>query len=150
MHPFITLIPTTTPGEGTPSQISALQDAIDTLQQQLDALAARVSSLEAQVAALISGSGGSGTTTPPSGPAYIDQDGHTYQAGGQIDFGGHSFMHEENVAVMLGGQQVGSAHADGGGNFSTGSMTLPTPPRTYTYTFNGQKGDSAQATIRIQ
>lgn len=147
---FTTLAPTTTPDDnGNAARIAALQHVIDILK-------ARLAALEARLNALIGGGngnngGGNGTTTPPViGPAYIDQDGHSYQAGGQIDFGGHGFLHEENVAVMLNGQQVGSAHADGGGNFSTGSMTLPTTPGTYTYQFIGKKGDSAHATIHLQ
>ncbi len=92
-----------------------------------------------------------GTTTPPMmGVAHIDQQGMMKAAGDQIDFGGHNFMAEEDVMVMMSGMQVAHAHADGGGNFSTGSVRLPSIPGTYTYTFLGTGGDTATATIVVQ
>lgn len=84
------------------------------------------------------------------GSAYIDQSGKVARAGDTIDFGGHRFMTEQQVAVTLGGVLVGTAHADGGGNFSTGSMRLPSVPGMYTYMFRGDRGDVAYATITVQ
>jgi hypothetical protein len=92
--------------------------------------------------------GGTGTTTPPTmGMGTIDQNNWNVYAGGTIDFGGHNFMHEEDILVTLNGQTIATAHADGGGNFSTGSIRLPSTPGTYTYLFQGQNGDSVSATV---
>ncbi len=94
--------------------------------------------------------------TPPGGnggnmaSGTIDQNGQTYTAGGSIDFGGRHFNHEEKVTVTLNGQTVATAHADGGGNFSTGRVSLPSTPGTYTYSFMGASGDNATATIILK
>jgi hypothetical protein len=95
-----------------------------------------------------------GTTTPVSAntsSGTIDQNGQTFTAGGSIDFGGHTFGHEQDVTISLNGSTVAVAHADSGGNFSTGSISLPTTPGTYTYVFTEQNsGHSASATITVQ
>jgi hypothetical protein len=107
------------------------------LQNQIDALKARVSILEAQIAALL-GMGG-GTTTPPTGgTGMIDPNNSYITAGGLMDLGGRNFGHEETVRVTLNGTTVATAHADGGGNFSTGSFTAPATAGTYTFVFTGQ------------
>jgi len=61
----------------------------------------------------------------------------TVRGGTSIDFTGSGFGREEQVAITLNGQTVGSAHADGGGNFTTGSMSISSTPGTYVYTFTG-------------
>lgn len=100
-----------------------------------------------------SGGGGTGTTTPPmTNPtgATVDQQGRSYMAGGTIDFGGRNFGHEENVTISLNGMIVTTAHADGGGNFSTGSLTLPSTPGDYIYYFTGQSsGDTIPVMIHV-
>ncbi|MDB5244568.1 MAG: hypothetical protein JWN18_438 [Parcubacteria group bacterium] len=98
--------------------------------------------------------GGSGTTTPPVTTnrtgAWVDQSGHTYRAGGTIDFNGRNFGHEETVTITLNGQTVRTAHADGGGNFSTGSMTLPGTIGEYLYIFRGENsGDVLSVPIHL-
>ncbi len=128
---------------------------LTTLQNEITDLQNRVTTLEHEIQALLggggTGGGGTGTTTPPQnqGPASIDQNGQTFSAGGSIDFGGRNFKHEENVTVTMNGTTVAMAHADNGGNFSTGSLSLPTAPGTYTYHFAGQNGDSVDATITL-
>jgi hypothetical protein len=68
-----------------------------------------------------------------------------------VDFSGRNFGHEETVTISRNGSQVGSAHADGGGNFSTGSMSIPSAAGTYTYAFTGSNsGKSASSTITVQ
>ena len=137
---------TTTPPATTTPDTTALQNEITDLQN-------RVSALEKEVALLLAGGGGSGTTTPPSNPsgsATVDQNGGTFNAGGSIDFGGRNFGHEESVVITMNGQVVATVHADGGGNFSTGSVSLPSKPGSYTYTFTGQtSGYKAIATIAV-
>jgi hypothetical protein len=93
---------------------------------------------------------GGGTTTPPqSGTPSIDQANTSVMAGGAIDFVGRNFGHEQDITITMGGQTVGHAHADGGGNFSTGSMQAPSSAGTYTYTFSDQSGGSATATLTV-
>lgn len=126
-------------------------------QSQLDMIKQRLLLIEQELMALLNGQGGAagngggiGTSTQPmtANPS-IDQNGMTGYRGGSIDFGGHNFGHEEQIKVMLNGMQVATAHADGGGNFSTGSFSLPTTAGTYTYTFTGDSGDSATATVTV-
>lgn len=86
----------------------------------------------------------------PTGPAAIDEDGRNVRAGSSIDMSGANFGREEDVAVMMAGQRIKMVHADGGGNFSTGSMSVPMMPGMYTYTFIGQEsGRVATATITV-
>jgi hypothetical protein len=92
------------------------------------------------------------TTTPMANPtgAHVDQDGWNVWAGGVMDFGGRNFGHEEQVHVMLNGQTIATAHADGGGNFSTGSIRLPSTPGDYMYMFHGlTSGDMLSATLHV-
>jgi len=139
-----TFMTTNTGGGSTGSTTS---DEIVTLQGQVAQLQSEVSLLQSQVAALMGGSGsGVGGT---GGAAMIDQNGQSFAVNSVLDFGGHNFNHEENVTVTLNGQTVETAHADGGGNFSTGNLTAPATPGTYTYVFTGANGDSASATITV-
>ncbi len=86
-----------------------------------------------------SNGGGSGNQT---NGAMMTPSSITARSGTNVDFNGRNFGHEESVKVTMGGSTVGSAHADGGGNFSTGSMTIPSTPGMYTYTFTGQNSNS--------
>lgn len=140
-----TTLPTTS--TSTPPTGSS---TIDMLQAQIDSLKNRVSILEGLVAWLMGNTGG-GTTTPPTGgTGILDQNGITLTAGHSIDLVGHNFGHEESVLITLGSTTVATAHADGGGNFSTGSFAGPTSPGTYTYTATGQtSGITANATITV-
>ncbi|MDE1925420.1 MAG: fibronectin type III domain-containing protein [Patescibacteria group bacterium] len=141
---------TTTGGTGTSTQ----QDLIN----QINSLWAQLQSLFSQLNALTGGSAGgtlwniSGIGTTGGGTPTIDQQGQTFSAGGVIDFGGRNFGHEETVTVMdNSGNTLATPHADGGGNFSTGSLRVPSTPGSYTYHFVGQRsGLSANATITVQ
>ncbi|MBU6321211.1 hypothetical protein KGO04_01555 [Patescibacteria group bacterium] len=146
---------TTATSTGSGTGTTTPPSDLDNLVAQLQSLANTYPSFAGVLQGLINELLGPGSTTTGSGSpqeaAMIDQNGGTFSAGGSIDFGGHNFGHEEQVSVMLDGQQVASAHADGGGNFSTGSLSLPTTPGTYTYTFTGAAaGDSASATITVE
>lgn len=141
----------TSTSSSTPTTSGGLtmNDLFNLIQQ----LQGRVSTLESQVQALFARSGGTGTSTPPStsGSAFVDQNGQTAKAGGSIDFGGHNFGSEEHVNVMLNGQQIATGFTNTGGGFSTGSLSLPSTPGTYTYTFVGQvSGKTALATLTVQ
>jgi hypothetical protein len=88
---------------------------------------------------------------PPQGTASISPASQTLSRGQSLDFSGHNFGHEESVLVTQGGNTVTTAHADGGGNFSTGSISVPSSAGTYTFTFTGQSsGFSASSTITVQ
>jgi hypothetical protein len=72
------------------------------------------------------------------------------RAGTSVDFVGSMFGHEENVAVTVNGQTIATPHADGGGNFSTGSLSVPSTPGTYTYIFTGQNsGIVGTASVQV-
>jgi hypothetical protein len=122
------------------------------LQAQINALMARINILENFLAMFGFGGGGTGTTTPPTtgGSGTIDQNGLNINAGSSLDLSGRNFGHEETVKVTLNGTTVATAHADGGGNFSTGSIAGPTVAGTYVYTFVGQSsGITATATVTV-
>lgn len=142
---FMTLVTpaTSTPTSTPPTSTSTLQDQINDLQNQLNLLKARVD-------ALVAGGGG-GTSTPPSSTnASIDQNGQTVRAGTNTDFGGHGFGAEEHITVRLEGMPAGSAFTNLAGGFSTGSITVPSTPGNYTYTFTGQvTGAVASAVIHV-
>ncbi|MDB5237697.1 MAG: hypothetical protein JWL88_799 [Parcubacteria group bacterium] len=129
---------TTTPG---------LNDLVGQLTLLEGQFPAYLTQLQAFIAQLM----GTGSTTPPvtTGTGSVDQNGQTYSAGGSIDFVGRNFSRETNLTVSLNGQMVATAHADGGGNFSTGSIALPSTAGTYTYTFTGN-GTSVPATIIVK
>jgi hypothetical protein len=133
----------TTTATSTDSQISSLRDLIDALQ-------ARVLALENKVAALMNNQGGgTGTTTPPTSSrvATISPASVTLSAGSSIDFNGRGFAPEEHIVITRSGTTIGTAHADGGGNFSTGSMTLGSATSTATILFTGSSGTTAQSNV---
>lgn len=128
------------------------------IQAEINRLWQKVMELTALIQQLIAGGGGNnnnngGSVYPPytpNGAAYIDQHGESVEQGRSINFLGHNFTREEDVTVMTGGMMVKTVHADGGGNFSTGSMSVPNMPGTYTYTFTGKEsGRVATAMITV-
>jgi hypothetical protein len=99
---------------------------------------------------------GPATSTPPTNPtqpstnATVTPENSTVTPQQHIDFNGRDFNHEEDVTVTENGSSIETVHADGGGNFSTGSLTAPATPGTYTYTFTGNTyGDTASATVTV-
>ena len=96
------------------------------------------------------GAGGMSTIIPTTSRATIIPTTVTARPGEHVDFNGRHFGHEETVTIYRDGRMVQTAHADGGGNFSTGSVVLPTTPGTYIYTFVGQAtGESIPVTVII-
>ncbi len=142
---------------GVPGDVADLQAQVAVLQQQVSLLQMQVSLL----LGLLGGQpplpppngGGNGTTTPPVIPpsmGTVMPTSATMSAGSAIDFVGHNFGHEEDVQVRLSGSVVKTVHADGGGNFSTGSMNVPSSAGTYVYTFTGMmSGIMATSTITV-
>ena len=97
------------------------------------------------------GSTTSTSTTATSGPTTVTPYATTMSPGSVVDFNGRNFGHEETVSVRLNGVEIATAHADGGGNFSTGSLRVPSTTGTYTYTFVGaSSGKSLTSTIQVQ
>ncbi len=141
-----TSTPTTTPPGGTGTTTQALIDELKDLQDEFPQFFWQLQWLINDLA------DDGGTTTPPtSGSASIDNNGTTVQAGGHLDFVGRNFGHEETVNITLNSVLIRTAHADGGGNFSTGSMSAPTTPGTYTYVFTGAtSGRTANSVITVQ
>ncbi len=141
-----TSTPTTTPTT-TPSDLDNLIDRLEDLQDDFPSFASKIQNF---INDLLGHD--NGTSTPPtSGSARIDQDGQTRNAGGHIDFSGRGFAPEQTISIKRGGVSIGSAYADGGGNFSTGAMSVPTTAGSYTYTFTGdESGEVANAVITVQ
>jgi hypothetical protein len=144
---------TTPPATTTPATTTPSTD-ITMLQNQISALQNRILTLEAQVVLLISNqnnNGNGGTTTPVSGTAMISPGTATMSQNQSIDFNGRGFGAEENVIAMVNGTTIGTFHADGGGNFSTGSMSIPGMTGAQTVTFTGQNsGRVGTASITFQ
>lgn len=146
-------------------------DDQDSDQEDIDELRSRVTDLENQVAALqasvqhladqIQHGGGDGDTgggddtggdtgTSTPGTATVTPSGITIMAGSIVDFNGRGFGHEENVRVTMDGNTVTTAHADGGGNFSTGALAAPWTAGPLTYTFTGlESGRTATASVTV-
>ena len=151
---FVTATPSTS-GTGSSTNITDLQNQVSALQSDINSLQARLNMIWAELSALLGnnggatgGTGGTVTGTPSLTPASatVPADGNSV-----IDFNGRNFGHEETVNITLNGSQVGSAHADGGGNFSTGSMRIPSGAGTYTYAFTGAtSGTSLTSTVTVQ
>lgn len=89
------------------------------------------------------------STTPTS--STLTPSSQTVPGGHHVDFNGRNFGHEETVRIMLNGTEIGTAHADGGGNFSTGSLSIPQNAGTYTYIFTGaNSGISQTSTFTVK
>lgn len=144
---FTTLseVPTSTPTTTPPSDLDNLIEELMNLQNSFPSFVTQIQNTINQLL-------GNGTTTPPTGgTGHIDQDGQSRSPGGHIDFVGHGFGQEETVLIVRDGESIGSAHADGGGNFSTGAMSLPDTEDTYTFTFTGQSsGIVGTAVITVE
>ncbi len=82
-----------------------------------------------------------GTTTPAAtttSSATIQASSQTVREGTSVDFNGKSWGIEENVAVTDSNRNlIAIAHADGGGNSSTGSIHVPMTIGDQMYTFRG-------------
>lgn len=145
---------TNTGGTGTSTTISDLQNQVTILQGDINSLQARLNTIWAELSALLNGNTGGNTGgTGNTAAASLTPSTVTVSAGSNsvVDFNGRNFGHEETVTISRDGVQVGSVHADGGGNFSTGSMSLPTTAGTYTYTFAGAtSGTSLTSTVTVQ
>ncbi|MBI5134016.1 MAG: hypothetical protein HZA81_01360 [Candidatus Taylorbacteria bacterium] len=128
----------------TSTEFALLQGRIDGLESEVDVLRAEVATLRATVALLMGqigsgGTGGSGTTTATtSSSVSVSPQGASVRAGTSIDFSGRGFWYDEPVRVTdASGAVVGTARADGGGNFSTGSLPVSSATGSRSYTFTG-------------
>lgn len=140
---------------------AGLRHRVDELEGEVTSLKSSIASLQANLAALWAAignnnggnTGGNGTSTPTTTPmtASISPQGASVRAGTSIDFGGHGFWYDEPVKITNGsGAVVGTARADGGGNFSTGSMAVGSALGSKTYTFTGQwSGITKTATFTV-
>lgn len=122
---------------------------MDELESRLALLEARVVELENELELFLGGTiGGTGTTTTPTTSSGIISPARaTFAGGSHIDFSGRGFGSEESVSVTLDGVSVGTVHADGGGNFSTGSMTLPVATGIKTYQFRGMNSGTTATSV---
>lgn len=141
---------TTSTSSASSTQLVALENQIQQLEQE-------ILSLIQQVLGKVGGStgstgtGGTGTATATVGTPTIGPQNATVRAGTSMDFEGRNFAPNEPVTVSLNGQTVTTAQADGGGNFSTGSLPVSSNASgTLTYTFTGQNsGTVLTGTITV-
>lgn len=123
------------------ARISALEGQVDMILGDLAKLLAQVNSMATSSTETSTGTTPTATSTPPaattSGGATISPDSANIRGGGSIDFAGRGFGIEEDVTISSDGVMIGRAHADGGGNFTTGSLSIPSTTGTKTYTFTG-------------
>ncbi len=107
----------------------------------------------AELMRMLTGTGGNGSNSgnANNNTATLSPTTQTVSPNQRIDFNGRNFGHEETVNITRNGTVVGTAHADGGGNFSTGSLTIPDTAGVYTYTFaGGTSGIQTTSTITVQ
>ncbi len=131
--------------------MAQLMDTISSLKSEIVTLTAKVASLMGMGGGNGGGSGTGTTTATTTVTTSIPSSSQTVSPGEHVDYNGRNFGREEIVNIMLNGEQVGTAYADGGGNFSTGSLNAPTTPGTYTYTFIGTTSNVQQSTtIMVQ
>lgn len=128
----------------TSADIIALQARIADLESRIMSLQTELSMVKSDLLSLIDETGGmnggdNGTSTATTtGSAMVGPEDATVRAGASIDFGGSGFWYDEPITIRDGsGMVIGTARADGGGNWSTGSMSVPSSTGTYTYTFRG-------------
>ncbi|MDE1874850.1 MAG: hypothetical protein KGI79_01980 [Patescibacteria group bacterium] len=136
---------------------STLDSVITQLENQIHALQSEVASLQAQIQSVYNGQTGNVSTSTPanstatsSAIATITPNGVSVRNGTSVDFSGSGFWNNEPVNVMANGQIVSTARADGGGNFSTGSLPVDGTLGSQTYSFVGQwSGITGSATVRV-
>ncbi len=85
------------------------------------------------------------STSPSMGTGVITPSSSMVKKGQHIDFSGRNFSHETDVNITVNGFVVTRSHADGGGNFTTGSLTAPQVAGTYTYLFTEVNTGNAQS-----
>ncbi|MDE2041105.1 MAG: hypothetical protein KGI59_01825 [Patescibacteria group bacterium] len=136
---------------------------IQNLQNEINSLDSTVATMQSQIAALMSEQSAAGSSTATSTAtssgvgssasaiaATVSPSSWNIPAGGHVDFNGREFGMNESVVVIQDGNQVATARADSGGNFSTGSLTMPLNPGNYTYSFIGtNSGKTALVTITV-
>lgn len=139
------------------SDVGALSGLVAELQARVATLEGVLNSLQAQVANLINGnsSGGTGsnnggtstgTSTSTSMATISPESGTSVRAGTSIDLGGRNFWPDEQVKVMNNGDLITTARADGGGNFTTGSLPVSRTTGTQTYTLVGVESGISRST----
>jgi len=138
---------TGTTTNNTSSSTEDLQERISNLEGIVSSLRNQISNLMSQIQNILSrldngnggsNGGGNGTTTP-SESATITPQNASVRAGTSIDFNGRNFWADESVRVSESGTVVTTARADGGGNFSTGSIHVSQMTGSHTYTFTGEQ-----------
>lgn len=126
------------------STVATSTPDLTTLQSEITQLQNLIATLTSELQTFLSNTSGNGTVTGSNGSypsstlaATIDAVG-PINAGTSVDFTGRNWGTNEQVQVSNNGNVVTTAQADGGGNFSTGSLPVPANASgTETYTFTG-------------
>ncbi|HEU5114881.1 MAG TPA: hypothetical protein VFT82_03895 [Candidatus Paceibacterota bacterium] len=140
---------------GTAADLPTLENMVIQLENQVNALRTEVSAMGGGT---VSSSNSSNTSTNASttassaatqGAATITPSSSSVRNGSTVDFTGRGFWNNEPVTVMSNGTTIATAQADGGGNFSTGSLPVyASNGGSQTYTFTGQwSGITGSATV---
>ena len=135
------------------SMSSTTQDRIDFLRTNIAAYQSQINAWQIELDMLVGSStdNGGNNNGGTTGASSLTPSSGTYTMNGSVDFNGRNFGREEDITIMRDGSVIGHAHADGGGNFSTGSMSVPGTAGTYTYTFTGaNSGIMQSATVTVQ
>ena len=156
---------TTLSGDDEPSTLDRLINALERLMGAFPAFQSQIQDFIDQLQDDDNGDGdgngdgngngdgdgdGNGDGDGDNGTASVDQDGMTVQAGTGIDFAGRGFGPEEQVRITLDGDLIGTGFTNLAGSFTSGSLSVPDEPGTYTYTFVGQEtGRTATATLTL-
>lgn len=145
---------TSTPGNNdnngtSTANIDELQGEVSTLQSRLNDFQDMINALWQKIQMLVSGNTGNNGGSNSSQAEVTPRD-VTLKGGSSIDWSGRGFEREQNVSIRLNDQTIATAHADGGGNFSTGSVSLPIIPGAYTYVFSTSNGDMTSSTVTIE
>lgn len=140
------------------NQITALQQQVTQLQQYIQLLGQAIASLTG----INPGQWNTGTSTATSisstgsstnmiSQATIDPINYTVYGGGSVDLGGRGFRPDETVIISANGHTIATGHADGGGNFTTGSISLPNMKGTQAITYTGMtSGVTRTMTLSLQ
>jgi hypothetical protein len=158
-----------TTSTGTTTDLTTLQNRVYQLEMIVASLQSELSSLKTLFQTFLNGQSGTGTstgsntgTTTSAGGTSGNSNATTsmwvriypetasIRSGTNVDFNGRGFWAGEDVVVSRSGQTVAVGHADGGGNFSTGSLPVGSVLGSQTYSFRGSwSGLAGTSVIQI-
>jgi hypothetical protein len=119
------------------SSVSSAQSSSSSSAQTSSSSTSSQSSMSSMQSSSSSSLQSSSSSSVMTDHATVAPQNASVRAGTTIDFNGRNFGIEEAVTVTSDGMMISAAHADGGGNFTTGSLPVPTMLGAKTYTLTG-------------